>query len=270
MGNSVRGMNPRLFQRAGAIALVAAASAALAGCGDGIGATLTFNDVEKVKVSQIVLDGSSGDVTVSTAAINETRITRIVHSSSDPGRSYTLTGSQLHLDTSCGSGCWVSYQIQAPAGVAVVGELASGTVTLTGVGSTDVRVSSGDIEIRRATGTVRAQATSGDITVSDSKGPVTLEATSGDVHAIDIGGNVHAKATSGDIDVKLTAPASVTADASSGDVDVLVPAGAYQVRTAVSSGDPNVDGVTNDASSKNVLDLRASSGDLTVATVPAA
>jgi DUF4097 and DUF4098 domain-containing protein YvlB len=263
-------MNPRLFRRAGALTLVAAASAALAGCGGGIGATLTFNDVEKVKVSQIVLDGSSGDVQVSTAAINETRITRIVHSSSDPGLSYTLTGSQLHLGTSCGHECWVSYQIEAPVGVAVVGELSSGLVSLTGVGNTDVHVSSGDIDIRRATGQVRARSTSGDVMVADSKGPATLEATSGDVHAVNIGGPVNVRAASGDIDVKLTVPASVTAAASSGDVNIIVPAGSYQVRTRASSGDANVVGVTNDASSKNVLDVRTSSGDLTVTAAPAA
>ena len=263
-------MNPRLFRRAGALTLVAAASAALAGCGGGIGATLTFNDVEKVKVSRIVLDGSSGDVQVSTAAINETQITRIVHSSSDPGLSYTLTGTELHLGTSCGPHCRVSYQIKAPVGVGVVGELSSGFVSLTGVGSADVHVSSGDIEIRGATGRVQARSTSGDVMVADSKGPATLEATSGDVHAVNIDGAVNAKATSGDIDVKLTVPASVTAAASSGDVDVIVPAGSYQVRARASSGDSNVGGITNDASSKNVLDLRTSSGDVTVSAAPAA
>jgi len=263
-------MNPRLFRRAGAITIVAAASAALAGCGGGIGAKLTFNDVEKVKVSEIVLDGSSGDVAVRTSAINETRITRIVHSSSDPGLSYTVTGSQLHLGTSCGPNCQVSYQIEAPAGVAVTGELSSGTVSLTGVGSADVHVSSGDIDIRGATGTVRARTTSGDVMVADSKGPATLEATSGDVRAINIDGTVTALATSGNINVKLTAAASVTAQASSGDVDVLVPEGKYQVRTRASSGEKNVAGITNDPSSKNVLDLRTSSGDVTVAAVPGA
>ena len=263
-------MNPRLFRRAGAVTLVAAAAAALAGCGGGIGARLTFNDVEKAKVDQIVLDGNSGDVQVSTSAITETRITRIVHSSSDPAMSYTLTGAQLHLGTSCGHDCRVSYEIEAPAGVAVVGQLSSGSIALDGVGSADVHVSSGDIVIRGATGAVKARSTSGDVTITDSKGPTTLEATSGDVRAIDMGGPVTANASSGDISVKLSVPASITATASSGDVDVIVPAGPYQVRTRTSSGDRNVGGVTNDPSSKNVLDLRASSGDVSVAALPAA
>jgi Putative adhesin len=261
---------PTLFRRAGAVALVAAAAAALAGCGGGIGATLTFNDVEKVKVNEIVLDGSSGDVEVSTSAINETRITRIVHSDADPGLSYTLTGSQLHLGTSCGHDCRVSYRIEAPAGVAVTGELRSGNVALTGVGNTDVHVSSGDIDIHRATGRVQARATSGEVTVTDSTGPATLVATSGDINAVNIGGAVAATASSGEIQVRLDAPASVTAVSSSGDVNVVVPAGKYHVRTRATSGDVNVDGITDDPSAKNVLDVRASSGDVTVTTVPTA
>jgi hypothetical protein len=263
-------MNPTLFRRAGAITLVAAASAALAGCGGGIGATLTFEDVEKAKVTAIVLDGSSGDVQVSTSAINETRITRIVHSNADPGASYTLTGSQLHLGTSCGDNCRVSYQIEAPAGVAVQGELGSGSIELAGVGSADVHVRSGDVMVRGATGPVRVRATSGDVTVLDTRAPVTVEATSGDVRATDVGGTVNAKVTSGDVTIKLNVPASVTAEASSGDVHVLVPAGAYQVRARADSGDRNVGGITSDASSKNVLDVRASSGDVTVAALPPA
>ena len=263
-------MNLRLLRRAGAVTLVAAASAALAGCGGGIGATLTFNDVEKVKVNQIVLDGSSGDVEVSTSEINETRITRIVHSNSDPGASYTLTGTQLHLGTSCGQNCRVSYRIEAPTGVKVTGELRSGTVDLTGVSSADVRVSSGDIEIRGATGAVTARATSGNVRITDSKGPATLEATSGDIKAINLRGSVTATATSGNIDVKLDAPASVNATASSGDVEVIVPAGAYQVRAQANSGDRTVNGITEDPTSKNVLDVRASSGDVTLTAAPAA
>jgi len=263
-------MNPRLFRRAGAVTLVAAVTAVLAGCGGGIGAKLTFNDVEKVKVDQIVLDGNSGDVQVSTAAITETRITRIVHSSSDPGMSYTLTGTQLHLGTSCGHNCRVSYEIVAPAGVAVTGQLSSGDVTLDGVGSADAHVRSGDILIRNATGAVKARSTSGDVTVMDSKGPTTLEATSGNVRALNLTGGVTAKASSGDISIQLDVPASVTAVASSGDIDVIVPAGEYQVRAQASSGERTVSGITSDATSKNVLDVRASSGDVSVSAGPAA
>lgn len=263
-------MNPTLFRRAGAVTLITAAAAALTGCAGGIGAQLTFEDVTKTKVSQILLDVGSGDVEVTAGPVTETRITRIVHSSTDPDPSFTLTGTQLRLTGNCGRHCDVSYKIEAPAGVTVTGELASGDVSLEGVAATDVRLSSGDIMVRNATGAVRAVATSGDITVIDSKGPATLVASSGDLHVINAGAPVNAKASSGDIDVKLSVPASVTAVASSGDVVVTVPQSSYRVNATAGSGDVNVTDVPDDPTAKNVLDVQASSGDVTVAALPAA
>jgi DUF4097 and DUF4098 domain-containing protein YvlB len=264
-------MNPTLVRRAGAVVLVTAAAAALTACDGGTGAQLTFNDIVKTKIDKIVLDGTSGDVQVSTAPGTETRITRLVHSNSDPEPSYSVTGSRLDLRTDCGPRCRVSYRIEVPAGAAVSGRLGSGDLTFDGVSTVDVALTSGDILVRNATGAVQARATSGDVTVSDSKGPVTLEATSGDVRALGVTGNAAIKATSGDITVQLAAPASVTATATSGDVRATVPAGPYQVHTSSSSGDARVlAGVTADPSSKNVLNLIASSGDVTVASAPAA
>jgi DUF4097 and DUF4098 domain-containing protein YvlB len=121
------------------------------------------------------------------------------------------------------------------------------------------------VTVHGATGPVIAKATSGDITVTDAKHGATLQATSGDLHAIDIsGGPVSARVSSGDVTVRLSAATSVTAQAGSGDVQLTVPSGGYQIRAQKGSGDLNVVGVTNDASSKNVLDLRVGSGDLTV------
>jgi hypothetical protein len=262
--------NPAKLRRAGAVSLVTIAAAALAGCTGGIGAQLTFNDVVKTKVSQILLDSGSGDVQISTGPVTETRITRIVHSSTDPQLSYHLTGSQLRLGGTCGHDCWVSYQIEAPAGVAVTGQLSSGALALDGVAADDVQVTSGDIVIRHPVGPVKATATSGTVTVIDPKGPATVVATSGDVHVRNAAGPVDIRATSGDVDVKLAVPASVTASVDSGDLVVTVPRGAYQVHAGADSGDREVSGITDDPTSKNVLNLRASSGDVTVAAVPAA
>jgi hypothetical protein len=259
-------MTPRLAGRAGALTLIAATTLALAGCG-GVGAKLTYRDTEKTKVTNIVLDGKSGDITVRTAAIAETRITRVIRNSTDPKESYRLAGTTLYLDTRCGPDCNVSYEIEAPPGVAVRGSLTSGTVSLTNVGAADLEVTSGDILVRGATGAVQVKATSGDITVDDAKAGATLQATSGDLHAVNIsGGPVSAKVTSGNVTVQLDAAASVTAQAGSGDVNVVVPAGSYQVRTQKGSGELKLAGVTDDASAKNILDLRVDSGNLTVAT----
>lgn len=249
-------------RRAGVLVLIAVTVAALAACGD-IGARLTFTDTEKAKVTEIAMQGGSGDVTVHTAAVTETTIKRVVQHSSDPGTSYRLEGTVLRIDTSCGPDCTVSYDIQAPAGVAVTGGLTSGDVRLTGVKSADVTLTSGDIVVSGATGAVTASSRSGDMTVNGAKGKVTLQAGSGDLRAVDLAGPVNARTNSGDVDITLTAPANVTAEASSGDVRVTVPAGAYQVRTDTGSGDANVR-IPNDPSATNVLDVRTRSGDVTI------
>jgi DUF4097 and DUF4098 domain-containing protein YvlB len=256
-------MTTTLTRHAGAVLLVPVTVAALTACG-GIGARLTFTDTEKGKVTEIAMQGASGDVTVHTAAGTETTITRVVQHSSDPGPSYRMDGTVLRIDTSCGPDCTVSYDITAPAGVAVTGGLTSGDVRLTDVGSADVTLTSGDIEVHGATAGVTARSRSGDMGVTGVAGKVTLEAGSGNLRATDVNGPVTARTNSGDIDVRLTKPANVTVEASSGDVRVFVPAGAYQVRADTGSGDANV-GIDNDPTAKNRLDIRARSGDVTLA-----
>jgi putative adhesin len=263
-------MTSILSRRAAAVVLTAAATAGvLAGCG-GVGARLTFNDTEKVKVSEIVMTGQSGDVAVRTAPIAETRITRVIHRNSDPGPSYRMEGSVLHIDTDCGRNCSVSYDIEAPTGVTVRGEITSGDLALDGVGATDLKLTSGDVMVRNSTGDIRIRGTSGDINVMDGKGATTIETTSGDVRAMNVAGPVTAKVSSGDVNVRLTTAASVAAETTSGDVNVIVPTGSYRIASGVGSGDERIIGVVNDPESKNIIDVRTRSGDATVSGAPAA
>jgi hypothetical protein len=265
-------MTPTLARRAGAVTLIAATAAALAGCGGGIGARLTYDDTEKVKVSEIVLTGGSGDVTVTTAAIADTRIKRIVRTegSEDPQASYRLAGTVLTLDTSCGQRCQVSYEIQAPAGVAVRGKLGSGTLALSDIATADVTVGSGNAAVDRATGAVSLKSGSGDIMANDLRAEATLVAGSGNIeaHGLNGGKNVRVQTGSGDVTVELTQVASVTARAGSGDVEVMVPDGAYQVKTHNGSGDSEVLGLADDPKAKNIIDVQTGSGDATVTAVP--
>jgi DUF4097 and DUF4098 domain-containing protein YvlB len=256
-------------RRAVALVLSAAGAATvLSGCG-GVGARLTFNDTE-VKVSEIVMSGRSGDVAVRTAPITETRINRVIHRNSDPGRTYRVEGTVLYVDTDCGRNCSVAYDIEAPAGVTVRGEVTSGDLALDGVGATDVKLTSGDVMIRNATGAVRVQGTSGDITVLDSVG-TTIRTTSGDVRAMNIAGPVSAAVTSGDVTIKLITAASVAARTTSGDVDVIVPPGSYAVTAdSTGSGDQQVVGVVDDPKAKNTIEVSTSSGDATVSAAPPA
>ena len=252
------------LRRAGALTVVAAATAALAGCAGALGARMTYNDTEPTKITEIVLSGGDGDVSITTAAVTETTIRRVIQRSSNPGESYRVTGSTLTIDSSCGHGCSVSYEIQAPTGVAVRGGLRSGDIHLSDVGAADVRVNSGDLTVRNATGPVQLRATSGDIRVLDAKSTVQVQSTSGDVEAMNIGGAVDLRVTSGDITAKLATAASVTAQTTSGDIDVLVPSGSYRIVTNTGSGDAGVVGLTSDPAAKNVIDVRTGSGDARV------
>jgi hypothetical protein len=266
-------MTPTLARRAGAVTLIAVSAAALAGCGGGIGARLTYDDIEKVKVSEIVLAGGSGNVTVTTAATaTETKIKRIVRTedAADPEVSYQLDGTVLTLDTSCGHRCQVSYEIEAPVGVGVRGKLGSGELSLSGIGTADVQVGSGSAAVDGASGAVSLKSGSGDILANDLRAETTLVTGSGQVEAHGISGGkaVRVQTGSGEISVELTQAAPVTARAGSGEIELLVPDGAYHLKTRTGSGEAEVLGLVNDPAAKNIIDVQTGSGDATITAVP--
>ena len=262
-------MTTTLIRRAGVLALIATTTAGLSGCAGVIGAKMTYDDTEKGKITDIVLAGGGGDVTVTAAPVTETTIRRVIHQATNPGKSYQLQGTTLTLDMACGIHCSVSYEIKTPPGVKVHGQLGSGDVHLDGLADTDLQLTSGDLTVTGATGPVQIRATSGDIHVNDAKSSVKVQSTSGDIEALNAGGPVDVRVTSGDVQVSLAVPGSVTAHTTSGDVTVDVPQdGKYKLVTSHGSGDLNTQGLESDATSKNVIDVRAASGDVTVASVP--
>ncbi|WP_433376492.1 DUF4097 family beta strand repeat-containing protein [Actinoplanes sp. CA-142083] len=262
-------MTTTLIRRAAVLALIAASTTALTGCSGVIGAKMTYDDTLKAKITDIVLTGGAGDVVVTTSEVDETTIHRVIRRSTNPGESFKLEGTTLNIDTSCGMNCSVSYEINTAPGVKVRGKERAGDIRLEGVADTDLEVTSGDLTVSDATGPVQIKATSGDIKVLNAKGSVKIKSTSGDIEALDAGGPVDIGVTSGDVHVSLTAPNSVTAHSTSGDMTIGVPAtGKYKLVTNAGSGDVHTDGLTSDATSKNVIDVRVASGDVTVASLP--
>jgi putative adhesin len=259
-------MTSTLIRRAGVLAVIAASTTALTGCAGVIGAKMTYDDTEKAKITDIVLTGGSGDVVITTGNVTETTIHRVIRRATNPGNPYTLDGTTLNIDTTCGPDCSVSYEIKTPPGVNVRGKERSGDIRLDGVAATDLQLTSGDVTVANATGAVAVQATSGDIEVVDAKSSVKVHTTSGDIRATRVAGPVEVRLTSGDVDVELTAPNSVTAQTTSGDMSVVVPPGKYKVLSHSASGDENLNGLTSDATAKNVIDVRVTSGDITVAS----
>jgi hypothetical protein len=245
------------------IGLVALANS----CGD-VAATnrRTLDDVEKVAISAIKLDVSSGGVTVRPGKAGEVSIHRTLrYGGNEPGtNTYDVVGDVLTLRSDCGSGCEVSYDIEAPSGVTVTGQSGSGDIKLTEVGKVDVTAGSGNITVIRASGTVHAVSSSGDVKAEDVKTALDLKAGSGNVTGSKLGGGaITAQTSSGDIRLTLGTAGSVKANAGSGDVELRVPEGKYKVITHSNPDDTKVE-VTNDPNSKSVLEVTTNGGDVRI------
>ncbi|MFG1870363.1 DUF4097 family beta strand repeat-containing protein [Micromonospora arborensis] len=238
----------------------------LSGCDNLSFRRLDYDNTEEVQITTIRLSGGAGDVVVrGTGPASKVRIKRVVrYQGGEPDNArYEIKGSELVLDTDCGSRCSISYEVTVPEGVAVQGETSSGNVELSRVGAVDVRVNSGDVRVSGASGTLGVETESGNIEVSEAAAAVRLRASSGDISARRLSGTVDAEATSGNVNVELDKPASARVHASSGDVTLLVPEGSYRVRANADSGDKTVTVADNPAASLE-LDGSASSGNLTI------
>ncbi|GLY01517.1 DUF4097 family beta strand repeat-containing protein [Actinoplanes sp. NBRC 101535] len=244
-------------------ALILTSALVLAGCDQAVGARMIFNDTETTKVTDIVLTGGNGDVRVRTGTEATTKVQRVVTGGTSPGSSYTLKDGVLSLTTDCGSDCRVSYEIEAPAGVTVRGEMRSGDVFLTQVGPVDLKLTSGDVAVEDATSDVAVRSTSGDISVTGG-GAASLETTNGDIVALGTTGPMTARSTSGDIALNLASASSVTATVANGDIEVFVPRGDYRISAQSAHGEATVMDLADDPKAANTLNLRASNGDITV------
>ncbi|MCO1597334.1 DUF4097 domain-containing protein [Micromonospora sp. RHAY321] len=258
---------PRRRRAATPVALgLATTLIVLAGCDNLSFRRLDYDDTEPVRVTAIQVRGGSGDVVVrGTGPASEARIKRVVrYQGGEPDNArYEIEGGELVLDTDCGSRCTVSYEVIVPEGVAVRGEVGSGNIELSRVGTVELQLGSGDVRIAGASGALGVETRSGNIEVSEASAAVRLRASSGDITARRLAGAVDAEASSGNVTVELDKPASARAHASSGDVTLLVPAGSYRVQSNAGSGDERVT-VADDPAASLVLDGSAGSGNVTI------
>ena len=205
-------MTATLIRRTGAFILIAGITATLAACG-GIGARLTFTDTEKTKVTEIAVEGGSGDVTVHTAAVTGGLTSGDVRLSDIRTADLTLTSGDIVV-----SG--------ATAGVKASSR-------------------SGDMTVTDSRGAVTLQAGSGDLRAVDLAGPVSARTTSGDIEVrLTAPASVTAEASSGD--VRVTVPAGayrVRTARSSGDASVGItddPSAANVLDVRTRSGDVTI------------------------------
>ncbi|MDG4805666.1 DUF4097 family beta strand repeat-containing protein [Micromonospora sp. WMMD1120] len=262
-----RTISPRFRRVVTPVALgLATTLIVLSGCDNLAFRRLDYDNTEAVRITTVRVSGGAGDVVIrGTGPASEARIKRVVrYQGSEPDDArYEIKGSELLLDTDCGSRCAISYEVTVPEGVTVRGETSSGNVELSRVGAVDLQVSSGDVRVSGASGALGVETRSGNIEVSEASAEVRLRASSGDITARRLGGTVDAEASSGNVNVELDKPASARVHASSGDVTLLVPEGSYQVRSSADSGDKTVTVADNPAATL-VLDGSANSGNLTI------
>lgn len=180
-----------------------------------------------VQVSSVQLDVRSDDVHVRAEDVATTTVHQeFRYHGGKPADAFHVEGGRLVL-TGCGSDCSVDYDIVVPRGTTMSGHSTSGDVTVEGLAATDVTTTSGEIHLLDAAGTVQAQASSGDVTV--------VARVASDVHV----------------------------ETTSGDVQVTVPNDHYRVRIDTSSGDQRI-GIPSDPAGTHLLDLQATSGDVSV------
>lgn len=257
-------MHPRkLLAAVGVIAV-----AGLVGCDDVARTRLDYSNTEKVAIKEIVVEPGAGNVTVMTSDAQQVDIRRVVrYRGEQPDTSYHIEGTVLRIETECGQFCSIDYEIVAPKGVAIRGELGSGDLTLTGVSTVDMRTGSGNIGIADATGTVNVRTGSGDIKVSDVGGDFEGRTGSGNIEARGLAGATNtARTGSGDVLLALARSGSVRTHTGSGNVDVTVPTGDYRVNVRTGSGEKAL-GVPHSPSATYLLDVETGSGDIKLRAV---
>ncbi|TWH21530.1 DUF4097 family beta strand repeat-containing protein [Prauserella rugosa] len=221
--------------------------------------TSTFADVDRIELAT-----GSGDVTVRVGDVDRvTVVEKLSYRWSEPSETHTVDDSVLRLERCDAWWCEVDHEVIVPRGLAVSGELGSGSLSANGVSSVDVEAGSGDVRLAEITGDVRLDVGSGSAEFHDVDGAVVAEAGSGTLTGRELRGSVEAEAGSGAIDLQLAEPGDVTASVGSGDLRVAVPRGDYRVEGDTGSGERRLE-VGSDPEAPNVLLLDSNSGDVTL------
>ncbi len=121
-------------------------------------------------------------------------------------------------------------EIEVPHGLALEVRDSSGAMEIHGVGSADVRDSSGEIVIGDVSGDLRIDHSSGSIEVSDVSGEVRLEDSSGSIEVRRVGGSVLVdRDSSGSIEVEQVQQNVLVRRDSSGGISVADVGGDFTV-----------------------------------------
>ncbi|MEV4337046.1 DUF4097 family beta strand repeat-containing protein [Streptomyces sp. NPDC049590] len=200
------------------------------------------------KITSVRLDNGSGGATINGVSGGRSLSLhrRIEYRGDKPdGPTHRIENGVLIL-SGCSGHCSVNYTVDVPAGIPVSGDVSSGAVHLSKVGSVKVTTSSGRVEMNGVTGTVQVKTTNGRITGEGIRSS-----------------QIQAQTSNGRINLTPDTPANVHARTSNGSITLTLPRAGYRVTAETNNGDKNID-VPNDPSGQYELGLKTSNGDITV------
>lgn len=245
----------------------------------------TFSSADKV--TSIRIDGQNGGGNVTVRAddsVTGAQVKRHVRytGSQAPGQTASVSESTLVLKTDCGHQCGVSYEVALPTGATIIGSNDSGNISLSGVGSVDLKLESGNMDIDEANGPVTVRADSGNLKISNVEGAVTATASSGNVQVRDVrgaltvsadsgnvdatgltGGNVKVETDSGRVRLEIDGTGDAYVRVGSGNLEITVPNNVCRIAASTGSGNTHVNVASNPAGSCSI-DAHAGSGNVDV------
>ncbi|HEY5096363.1 MAG TPA: DUF4097 family beta strand repeat-containing protein [Candidatus Eremiobacteraceae bacterium] len=228
--------------------------------------------------------GSTVEVTVKKSATNHNDLDAMsshVATVADGGSAnagITITTDYPHH---C-SNCDLSYEITVPRGVKVIADVDSGDVHVSGTsGLIDVTSSSGDVRLTNDSGAMNVDASSGDVRLTNISGAARVQSSSGDIDATGLSKDVDLDASSGDVIAKYvsfdnvstvrlrTASGSITLDVPrsfGGRITASTDSGdlSSNMKLPIHDHDSGSDVSVAVGSAKTIIDIAASSGDITI------
>jgi DUF4097 and DUF4098 domain-containing protein YvlB len=167
---------------------------------------------------------AGGDVIVTGTDRNEIR----VRARTERGAiRFTSSGSNATLEPASSRSCGdAKFELSVPAGIHLVANTWSGSLTVRGVrGEIEAQAQSGDVDVRDAGDRLEIQTLSGDVSVQGVRGESSIHTLSGEVALSGARGDVEIETVSGDIELQDIVARQVRTNSTSGN---LTFAGAIQ------------------------------------------
>lgn len=174
-------------------------------------------------------------------------------------------GEDLVVEVGTSSGRWTAdLTLQVPPDAGLDVRLGTGDVRVAQVGSCELQLGAGDVDVNRVAGPVAARCGAGDVRLGTVEGDLSVEAASGDVSADRVLGPVRVHVGSGDVRLgSCSGPVAVRVQR--GDVE-LTADGSPSVQLEVSSGDVRAELASLPAG--GAVEIRVGSGDVELVLGP--